>query len=112
MIINRVGAFVDPITFISYLPWTHFRTKRLWLVQVFTKTKIQIVNVIADTPKEAVEKAKISKDKVYEIMDKKIKRIIKDTKHVEKEGKSLLKADKKRDKVCDYGEKMMKKKGK
>jgi hypothetical protein len=46
-----------------------------------------------------------------ETMDKKIKKIITDTKVVEKEGKSLLKADKKRDKVCEYGKKMMKKKG-
>ena len=38
-------------------------------------------------------------------MDKKIKKIIKD-------GKELLKADRKRDKVCDYGKKMLKKKGK
>ena len=45
-------------------------------------------------------------------MDKKIKKIIKNTKKVEKEEKSLLKEDKKRDKVCDYGEKMMKKKRK
>ncbi len=43
-------------------------------------------------------------------MDKKIKKIQKDTKKLEKEEKSLLKADKKRDKVCDLGEKMMKKK--
>jgi len=43
-------------------------------------------------------------------MDKKIKRIMKDTKKVEKEEKSLLKADKKRDKKCEMGEKMMKKK--
>ena len=45
-------------------------------------------------------------------MDKKIKKIQKDTKHLEKEEKSLLKADKKRDKVCDLGKKMMKKKKK
>lgn len=43
-------------------------------------------------------------------MDKKIKQMIKDTKHVEKEGKSLLKADKKRDRACEVGEKMMHKK--
>lgn len=45
-------------------------------------------------------------------MDKKIHKIQKDTKKLEKEEKSLLKADKKRDKVCDYGAKMMKKKKK
>lgn len=45
-------------------------------------------------------------------MDKKIKKMEKDTKHLLKEEKSLLKADKKRDKVCDYGKKMMKKKAK
>jgi hypothetical protein len=44
------------------------------------------------------------------LMDKKIKKIQHDTKKLEKEESSLLKADKKRDKVCDYGEKMMKKK--
>ena len=38
-------------------------------------------------------------------MDRKIKKI-------EKEMKSLEKADKKRDKTCEYGEKMMKKKKK
>lgn len=43
-------------------------------------------------------------------MDKKIKKIQKDTKKLEHEEKNLLKADKKRDKVCDYGEKMLKKK--
>ena len=45
-------------------------------------------------------------------MDKKIKKITKETKHVEKDLKGLLKEDKKRDKVCDMGEKMMKRKGK
>lgn len=52
--------------------------------------------------------------KVEKIMDKKIraieKTIKKDTKKEEKELKQLEKADKKRDKVCDYGAKMMKKK--
>jgi len=43
-------------------------------------------------------------------MDKKIKKIQKDTKKIEKEEKELLNADHKRDKVCDYGKKMMKKK--
>ena len=45
-------------------------------------------------------------------MDKKIHKIQKDTKKLQKEEKDLLKADKKRDKVCDYGEKMMKKRKK
>lgn len=49
-------------------------------------------------------------------MDKKIraieKKISKDTRSEEKSLKSLEKADKKRDKICDYGEKMLKKKGK
>lgn len=48
-------------------------------------------------------------------MDKKIKVIQKDVaKHKDKKAgkelKTLLKMDKKRDKACDYGEKMMKKK--
>lgn len=43
-------------------------------------------------------------------MDKKIKAIQKDTKHLEKKEEKLLKADRKRDKVCEMGEKMMKKK--
>lgn len=43
-------------------------------------------------------------------MDKKIKKIQKDTKKLAHEEAQLLKEDKKRDKVCDYGEKMMKKK--
>lgn len=43
-------------------------------------------------------------------MDKKIKKIMGDTKHLAKEESSLLKADKKRDKVCEMGSKMMKKK--
>lgn len=42
-------------------------------------------------------------------MDKQIKKIEKETKKVEKDLKHLEKEDKKRDKVCDYGEKMMKK---
>lgn len=42
-------------------------------------------------------------------MDKKIKELQKQTKKLEKGESELLKADKKRDKVCDYGEKMMKK---
>lgn len=45
-------------------------------------------------------------------MDKKIKKMQKDTKQLEKQESQLLKADKKRDKVCDYGKEMMKKKGK
>lgn len=51
-----------------------------------------------------------------EEMDKKIKQIEKtikkDTGKEEKELKQLEKADKKRDKVCEMGEKMMKKKAK
>lgn len=43
-------------------------------------------------------------------MDKKIRKIEKETKTVGKDLKKLEKEDKKRDKVCDYGEKMMKKK--
>lgn len=43
-------------------------------------------------------------------MDKKIKKLQKQTKKLAKGEKELLKEDKKRDKVCDYGEKMMKKK--
>ena len=43
-------------------------------------------------------------------MDSKIKAIQKKTKSLEKAEKELLSADKKRDKVCDYGKKMMKKK--
>lgn len=45
-------------------------------------------------------------------MDKKIKKIEKETKHVEKDLKGLAKADKKRDKTCEMGAKMMKKKKK
>ena len=45
-------------------------------------------------------------------MDKKIKKIQVENRKEGKELKSLLKADKKRDKVCDYGEKMMHKKKK
>ncbi len=41
-------------------------------------------------------------------MDKKIKKIMKDTKHVEKEEKSLLKMDKKNDKIVDKAKKKMK----
>ena len=43
-------------------------------------------------------------------MDKKIKKIQRDTKKLAKEEAGLLKADKKRDKVCEMGEKMMKEK--
>lgn len=52
-----------------------------------------------------------SEDKAKEIrirMDKKIKELQKDTKKLEKGESQLLKADKKRDKVCDLGEKVMK----
>jgi hypothetical protein len=42
-------------------------------------------------------------------MDKKIKKISKETKKVEKELKSLAREDKKRDKTCEYGKRMMKK---
>ncbi len=45
-------------------------------------------------------------------MDKKIKAIEKKTKSLQKDEKNLLKEDKKRDKVCDYGAKMMKKRKK
>jgi hypothetical protein len=45
-------------------------------------------------------------------MDKKIKKIEKGTAKLMKEEKSLLKADKKRDKVCEMGKKMMNKKHK
>ena len=45
-------------------------------------------------------------------MDKKIKKIEKKEKEIVKDTKSLLKADHNRDRVCDYGEKMMKKKRK
>lgn len=41
-------------------------------------------------------------------MDKKINKAIKDTKKVVKEEKSLLKADKKRDKLVDLGKKVKK----
>lgn len=43
-------------------------------------------------------------------MDKAIRKIEKESKKVGKDLKSLEKADKKRDKVCDYGKKMMKRK--
>jgi hypothetical protein len=42
-------------------------------------------------------------------MDKEIRTIEKKTKGVEKSLKHLEKDDKKRDKICDYGKKMMKK---
>jgi len=43
-------------------------------------------------------------------MDKKIKKLEKNTKKLVKEEKSLLKEDQKRDKACEMGKKMMKKK--
>lgn len=43
-------------------------------------------------------------------MDKKIKKIQKATKSLEREEGALLKADKKRDKAVEVGKKMMKKK--
>ena len=45
-------------------------------------------------------------------MDKKIRKIQKDTKKVTKGLKSLKKEDKKRDPACEKGERMMKKKKK
>ena len=43
-------------------------------------------------------------------MDREIKKIEKETKKVGKDLKGLAKEDHKRDKVCEYGAKMMKKK--
>lgn len=43
-------------------------------------------------------------------MDKQIKKTEREVKKVGKDLKALEKADKKRDKVCDYGAMMMKKK--
>ncbi len=43
-------------------------------------------------------------------MDKKIKKISKETKKVGKELKSLAKEDHQRDKICEYGKKMLKNK--
>ncbi len=45
-------------------------------------------------------------------MDRKIKKIEKESKKVGKDLKSLEKADKKRDKICDLGKKVMKEKKK
>lgn len=45
-------------------------------------------------------------------MDKQIRKIEKENKKEGKDLKKLESMDKKRDKVCDYGAKMMKKKGK
>ena len=45
-------------------------------------------------------------------MDAKIKKLQKQTKSLEKGEKSLLMADKKRDKVCEMGKEAMKKKKK
>lgn len=45
-------------------------------------------------------------------MDKKIKALEKTTKKLQNGEKELLREDKKRDKVCDYGKKMMDKKKK
>jgi hypothetical protein len=45
-------------------------------------------------------------------MDKAIRKIEKETKHVSKDLKHLEKEDKKRDRVCEMGKKMMKKKKK
>lgn len=45
-------------------------------------------------------------------MDKKIHKIQKEVKKEEKDLKGLLKEDKKRDKVCDLGKKVMKEKKK
>lgn len=44
-------------------------------------------------------------------MDKAIRKIEKKVKGTEKSLKSLERMDKKRDKVCDYGKKMMRKSG-
>jgi len=43
-------------------------------------------------------------------MDKQIRKIEKQSKKVDKGLKDIENEDKKRDKVCDYGKKMMKKK--
>lgn len=50
-------------------------------------------------------------EKLLEIeIDKKIRQLEKDTKKLIKKEGSLLKEDQKRDKVCDLGKKMLKKK--
>ncbi len=56
----------------------------------------------------AVQIVALKREKIE--MDKKIKKLQKDTKKLAKEESSLLKADKKRDKVCELGEEMKKKK--
>ncbi len=43
-------------------------------------------------------------------MDKKIKKIAKETKNVSKDIKSISREDHKRDKTCEYGKRMMEKK--
>jgi hypothetical protein len=58
---------------------------------------------------DAMEKLEKSME---EKMDKKIRKIEKGVKKSESELKDLEKADKKRDKVCEYGEMMKKKKNK
>lgn len=45
-------------------------------------------------------------------MDKQIKKIIKGTEKLEHQEEKLLKADKKRDKMCDAGKKVLKEKKK
>lgn len=45
-------------------------------------------------------------------MDKQIRKIEREAKHVGKDLKKLEKSDKKRDRVCDYGAKMIKMKKK
>lgn len=73
--------------------------------------EISINKVIAGLVNQIIELRIMvrSMDKEIRNIEKKIK---KDTKGEEKSLKKLEKADKKRDKVCDVGEKVMKKKAK
>ena len=71
------------------------------------------VNDIYDAIDEMFEKILTKQlEKEDKIMDKKINKMIKDTKKVEKEGKELLKIDKPHDKKLKKCDMMMKKKGK
>lgn len=84
------------------------------LEKQFVKTfaALQPEAVIIDSHRQMIELMLLFYNYLEDFMDKQIRKIEKENKKESKDLKDLEKADKKRDKVCDYGEKMIKAKKK
>ncbi len=72
------------------------------------KQKLARLRLKLISPIESANHALMMSLKPKVLMDKKIKKIQKESKKVDKDLRGLAKADKKRDKTCEYGSKMMK----